>query len=78
MLPMGIFPRAIQSPAVTGSAMPRVARRVDLDVVYPRPPLWAMPCQAVPHRSGHQLCAAWPSGSRREPCHGMSSERAQG
>jgi hypothetical protein len=39
-------------------------RRVDLNVVCPRPSLRATLCQAAPHRSGHLLCAAWPSSSR--------------
>jgi hypothetical protein len=43
----------------------RAACRVHLDVVCPRPPLRATLCQAAPHCLGHQLCAAWPSGSRR-------------
>jgi hypothetical protein len=63
MLPMDIFQWVVQSPVVTGSTS--AVRRVHLDVVYPRPPLRAMLCQAAPHCLGHQLCAAWPSGSRR-------------
>jgi hypothetical protein len=46
---------------------PCTVHRVDLNVVCPRPPLWATPFQVVPHRLGHQLCAAWPSVATSEP-----------
>jgi hypothetical protein len=65
MLPVDMFPRAVQSPAVAGSATPHTTRHVDLNVVCPRPPLWATSCQVMPHCSGQHLYAARPLGSRQ-------------
>jgi hypothetical protein len=58
---MVIFPWAVYSPAITGSTTPRAARRVNLDVVCPWPPLWATPCQVTPHYLGRHSCVVWPS-----------------
>jgi hypothetical protein len=52
-------------PMPRGAPSPRVARRVDLDVVRPGFALRTTSCQAMPYSTGLHPCIAWLSVSRR-------------